>query len=142
MEALESFMWMWPSRRNLPEFQMGLRFDVASDQFSAQQYGFDINCDWTQDPKSRYIQSVMSTFPLYHRGTQINDRDMDLPEKLPCFSMFQLEMEAQALRPKRCYCADYVPRVTRVPLNFWSHNVKSNTKNEAWSKWKSLENQT
>ncbi len=37
-EALESFMWIWPSRRNFPEFQMGLRFAVASDQLSAQPH--------------------------------------------------------------------------------------------------------
>jgi hypothetical protein len=37
-EALECFMLIWLSRKNFPEFQMGLRFDVASDQLSAQPH--------------------------------------------------------------------------------------------------------
>ncbi len=37
-EALESFMGIRPSRRNFPEFQMGFKFGVASDQLSEQPH--------------------------------------------------------------------------------------------------------
>ncbi len=41
-EALESFVWIWPSRRNFPEFQMGLGFWCSewSVQRTASQMSF------------------------------------------------------------------------------------------------------
>jgi hypothetical protein len=44
-EAQESVVWILPSRRNFPEFQMGLRFDVASDQLSAQPHNSHSNSE-------------------------------------------------------------------------------------------------
>ncbi len=34
------YFQIWPSRKNFPEFQMGLRFDVASDQLNAQPQSY------------------------------------------------------------------------------------------------------
>jgi hypothetical protein len=44
-EALESFMGIWPSRRNFSEFQMFLRFGVVSDQLSAQPHNCRSNSE-------------------------------------------------------------------------------------------------
>jgi hypothetical protein len=49
-EALESFMGIWPSRRNFPEFQMSLKFGVASDQLSAQPH----NCRSNNEKKTSH----------------------------------------------------------------------------------------
>jgi hypothetical protein len=72
-EALESFMGIWFSRRNFPEFQMGLGF-WCSDQLSAQPHncrsnrekktsttldsGIELRIE-LRTPKNPYIQSVL-----------------------------------------------------------------------------------
>ncbi len=90
-EALESFMGIWPSRRNFPEFQMGeiLKWRViisahnlAVVQTMRRKLHITLNNIFTvltltgieiRTPKSLNIQSVMSTFPLYQRGALQNN---------------------------------------------------------------------
>jgi hypothetical protein len=73
------------SRRNFPEFQMGLGVISSAHNLITVVHTVRRKLHTTlnnictvltltrielRTPKSPYIQSVMPTFPLYHRGTQ------------------------------------------------------------------------
>ncbi len=102
-------MWIWPSRRNFPEFQMGfwdLMWLVISSahnltviQTVRRKLHTTLNnictvltSTWIEPelPESLNIQFVMSTFPLYQRGSQWSSKSpLNFPLNHCIFILFR-----------------------------------------------------